>query len=175
VRRIACLLALVPLVAACGSTTHATGSTSTGTISVHVTTTTSTPSPTVAAGGGRTLYLGGDWAVVSRGHTAVALHLVGSRWKPDRTRRVEVVFLGPAAVTTTIPQIAAELTAKTPLVESGLWVDGVEIDVKGGGTETSGTIYGAPASKLQPGVHIAVAYARTATAATAVARVFRVR
>ena len=67
-------------------------------------------------------------------------------------------------------------SASTPLVESGLWVDGAELLEKGGGlTATRGTIYGAPSSALAHGKHLAVAYARTATAATAVARVFHVR
>ena len=47
---------------------------------------------------------------------------------------------------------------------------------KGGGlSPTHGTIYGAPSAELAPGEHVAVAYARTATAATAVTRVFVVR
>jgi hypothetical protein len=47
---------------------------------------------------------------------------------------------------------------------------------KGGGLSAKrGTIYGAPAAALAPGKHLAVAYARTATEATAVARAFTVR
>ena len=74
------------------------------------------------------------------------------------------------------PQVAAELRAPTKLAESALWVDGVELLEKGGGLQpTHGTIYGAPNAELAPGEHVAVAYARTATAATAVTRVFVVR
>jgi len=74
-----------------------------------------------------------------------------------------------------MPQVAAELTAPTPLVESGLWVDGVELLEKGGSlSPRRGTIYGAPATPLAKGTHTAVAYARTATQATAVAWTFRV-
>ena len=46
--------------------------------------------------------------------------------------------------------------------------------MKGGGSPRTGTIYGAPAAPLAPGPHVAVAYGRTATAATAVAWTFRV-
>jgi hypothetical protein len=72
--------------------------------------------------------------------------------------------------------VAAELSAPGPLVESALWVDGVELLEKGGGlTATRATIYGAPVAPLRRGRHVAVAYARTATTGTAVAKVFRVR
>jgi hypothetical protein len=142
------------------------------------TTTTAAPPPDPAAAieGSETLYQGGAWAVVVNGDRAVALHLTGGEWEPDRSGRVRVTFLGPTGTVAPISQVAAELTAKTPLVESGLWIDGAELLVKGGGLTTKrGTIYGAPSSALARGKHLAVAYARTATAATAVARVFRVR
>ncbi|MBA3841802.1 MAG: hypothetical protein H0X39_04140, partial [Actinobacteria bacterium] len=125
--------------------------------------------------GGKTLYRGGDWAVVVDGSRAVALHLVAGTWRPDRSGRVQVEFLGPHATAAPTPQVAAQLSASSPLVESALWVDGHELTAKGGGlTPTRGTIYGAPDAPLSKGKHVAVAYARTATAATAVARAFRV-
>ena len=133
------------------------------------------PSPATAVGGGHTLYRGGDWAVVAKGSSAVALHLVGDVWRPDRTGRVKITLLGPRGVVAPTTQAAAELSASAPLVESGMWVDGVELLVKGGGlTSSRGTIYGATNS-LAKGKHVVVAYARTATAATAVAQTFRVR
>jgi hypothetical protein len=140
-------------------------------------TTTAPPSdPASAVGGGTTLYQGGAWAVVVKGDAAVALHLAGGEWEPDRSGRVKVSLLGTHGTVAPISQVAAELSASTPLVESGLWVDGVELLEKGGGlTSTRGTIYGAPSSALPSGKHLAVAYARTATSATAVSRVFRVR
>jgi hypothetical protein len=88
---------------------------------------------------------------------------------------VKIQFLGPKGIATPIPQVAAELAAPTQLVESGLWVDGVELVAKGGGLSPKrGTIYGAPSGPLSPGSHVAVAYARTAAAATAVARAFKI-
>lgn len=132
-----------------------------------------TPDP-AAAIGGRTLYRGGDWAVVTKGSSAVALHLDGDVWRPDRTGRVKVDLLGPHGVQPPTTQVAAQLSAPTKLVESGLWVDGVELLVKGGGlSPTRGTIYGAT-NGLARGKHVVVAYARTANAATAIARTFTV-
>jgi len=40
---------------------------------------------------------------------------------------VKVSFLGPTGTVAPISQVAAELSAHAPLVESGLWVDGVEL------------------------------------------------
>jgi len=133
------------------------------------------PAPTSAAEG-TVLYEGGDWAVVTFGDQAVALRFRNGAWHPDRTNRVKVSFLGPDSPAPPLPQVAAELRAPTRLAESALWVDGVELLEKGGGlAPTHGTIYGAPSAELQPGEHVAVAYARTETAGTAVARVFVVR
>jgi hypothetical protein len=167
VRRLAVLLVLSVALSGCGGSSH---NGATGTTSDNV------AGPAAAAGGGETLYRGGDWAVVVDGSKAVALHLSGGEWQPDRTRRVQVEFLGPHAISTATPQVAAELRASSRLVESGLWVDGVELVAKGGGLSPKrGTIYGAPGGPLSPGEHLAVAYARTAAAATAVARAFKVR
>jgi hypothetical protein len=167
VRLLAVLVVLSFVLSGCGGSSNkatATGAT-TNTVS----------DPAAAAGGGKTLYRGGDWAVVVDGSKAVALHLIGGEWQPDRTGRVKVELLGPKAIATPTPQVAAELTAPTQLVESGMWVDGVELVAKGGGLSPKrGTIYGAPSRPLSPGAHIAVAYARTAAAATAVARAFDV-
>jgi hypothetical protein len=133
------------------------------------------PSPTSAVDG-TVLYEGGDWAIVTSGNDAVALRFRNGAWHPDRTKTVKVTFLGPDSPAPALPQVAAELRAPTRLAESALWVDGVELLAKGGGlTPTRGTIYGAPGAPLAPGEHVAVAYARTATAGTAVSRVFVVR
>jgi hypothetical protein len=164
-RLVAVSLAVVAVSTSCGSMS-----------SDETTTTTAAPPSPAAAVGGHTLYRGGSWAVVVTGGRAVALRLVGDAWKPDRSGRVKVSFLGPHAKSVAMPQVAATISAKSPLVESALWVDGVELLEKGGGlSPKNGTIYGAPAAALAPGKHLAVAYARTATAATAVARAFTVR
>ncbi len=115
------------------------------------------------------LYAAESWGVVLKGTDATTVHLVRGHWRPDRSDRVKIEILGPkpGGQAPRLPQVAAQLTAPTSLVESGLWVDGQELVVKGGGTPTRGTIYGAPAKPLAAGRHVAVAYARTGTAGTA--------
>ena len=154
------LLLLVLLLAACGGGKHAA-----------TTTVASVPTP----GPGTVLYSNPPWAVVLDGDKATALHLVHNTWVPDTSGKVKITVLGPKGVARPTPQVAAELSAKAPLVESALWVDGVELLEKGGGlTPTRGTIYGAPTAPLAKGKHVGVAYARTADHATAVAWTFHV-
>ena len=121
-------------------------------------------------------YSSGDWAVVVKGDTAVVAHRVSGAWQADRSGAVKVEILGPSTTQpqAPTPQVAAQLVSTTPLVESALWIDGVEVLEKGGGSPTRGTIYGAPAAPLLPGKHLLVAYARTTSHGTAVARVFHV-
>ena len=165
------MLKLVPVLLVAAAATGCGSATTSPT----TTTTAPPPDPAAAVGGGETLYQGGAWAVVVKGDSAVALHLVGGEWEPDRSGKVKVSFLAPKGTVAPISQVAAELSARTSLVESGLWIDGAELLEKGGGLTTKrGTIYGAPSSALARGKHLAIAYARTATAATAVARVFHV-
>jgi hypothetical protein len=126
-------------------------------------------------GPGTTLYAGGDWAVVLDGAKATAFHRVNGTWDPDTSGAVKIRILGPDGTALSTPQVAAELSAKKPLVESGMWVDGKELLAKGGGlTATRGTIYGAPGAPLAKGKHVAVAYGRTSEHATAVGWSFRV-
>lgn len=127
-------------------------------------------------GPGSVVYHGSGWAVVLDGGKATAERLVDGKWVPDRSGAVAISILGPRPGSTGNPgmlQVAAELSARRPLAESALWVDGVELLEKGGGlTPNRGTIYGAPAEALKPGKHTAVAYGRTAAHATAVAWTF---
>jgi ABC-type glycerol-3-phosphate transport system substrate-binding protein len=158
VRRLALLLSALVL-AGCGGS------------SAMVTTTSAAAPP----GPGTTLYAGGDWAVVLDGDKATAFHRVAGTWNADTSGAVKIRILGPDGAVAARPQVAAELSAKQPLIESGMWVDGKELVVKGGGlTATKGTIYGAPGAPLTKGTHVAVAYARTAVHAAAVAWSFRV-
>jgi ABC-type glycerol-3-phosphate transport system substrate-binding protein len=154
------LVALALALAGCGSSAE-TG------------TTTNASGP---PGPGKTLYAGGDWVVLLDGDTATAFHKVGEAWRAERTGAVKIRILGPDGTVARTPQVAVELSAKKPLIESGMWVDGNELPVKGGGlTTTRGTIYGAPGTPLDPGEHVAVAYGRTAEHATAVGWTFRVK
>jgi hypothetical protein len=145
VRRIALLVAVAVVLAGCGSSSSS-----------------------------KPLYESGDWRVVVNKDSAIAEHRVDGKWQADTSGSVHISILGPHATAAATPQVAAELSASSPLVESGLWVDGTELLEKGGGTSTRGTIYGAPPAPLAKGPHVAVAYARTATHATAVAWSFRV-
>jgi len=143
-----------------------------------VTTTTEAAGPgpeTLLGAGARTLYAGGDWAVVVRGARVVVAHRIGGRWLLDQTHAVRIDILGPHGVVAPVSQAAVELRAARPLVESGLWVDGRELDVKGGGLEPNrGTIYAAT-PKLAPGRHRAVGYGRTDAGGGAVTWTFTVR
>jgi len=137
--------------------------------------TTTSAAPAAPPGPGSTLYAGGDWAVVVDDGDATAFHRDGGTWRPDRSGAVKIRVLGPDGTAARIPQVAAEISATKPLIESGMWVDGVELPVKGGGiTPKKGTIYGAPSAPLAKGKHVAVAYGRTSEHATAVAWSFRV-
>jgi hypothetical protein len=127
---------------------------------------------------GTPLYAGGPWAVVVQHGKATAYHQVGKDWRPDTTHNVKIDILGPKPGSSqgSIPQLAVQISGNAPLVESGMWVDGQELTVKGGGMKpTVGTIYGAPDTALAKGTHTAVAYGRTDAHATAVAWTFRVR
>ena len=136
---------------------------------------TTTTTASAPPGPGKTLYAGGPWAVVVDGGKATAFHQIEGTWRPDTSSAVEIRILGPHGTAPRQPQVAAEISAKKPLVESGLWVDGEELPVKGGGvTPTRGTIYGTTGGPLAKGKHLAVAYGRTDQHATAVAWSFRV-
>jgi hypothetical protein len=159
VRRLV-LFAVVLVLAGCGGSKHDA-----------VTTT----APPALAGVGRVLYQGSEWAVAVQGTKATAYHLVGGKWVADRGGEPKIDILGPRPGSTVaaVTQVAFEVTAKSDIADTAMWVDGVEVPGKGGGlTPKRGTIYGAPAARLKPGTHVAVAYGRTAVHATAVAWTF---
>jgi hypothetical protein len=158
VRRLLLVL-LVAALAGCGSK-HATATTSA-----------TAPPP------GDVLYQGSEWAVAVDGDTATAYRLVGGAWQADRSGEPRLDVLGPkpGSKAPSLPQVAFEAAGKTDLADTAMWLDGVELLGKGGGlTPKRGTIYGAPTAKLRRGTHRVVAFARTATHASAVAWTFRV-
>jgi hypothetical protein len=174
----------VALLAGCGGGSKTTTTTTS-------TTTAAVPAPADAmraliakdpslAGKVETLYESSGWAVV-QSHApgkanAVAFRLVGNKWVRDQSDTIDLTILGPqpGATAQKLPQVAMQFSGKIPFVESGLWVDGMELLEKGGGSPTRGTIYGAPAANLKAGEHVAVGYARTALSGHAVAWVFKV-
>jgi len=177
------LLAVVLVLAGCGSTKHAVAPPKTplppkpaGAMRTFA----NAHEPAFVGGKVQTLYQGTSWSVVQvtkNGHAlAEAFELLGGHWKPDTSDNVKIQILGPqpGSKATKMPQVAIQFTAPAQFVESALWVDGTELQEKGGGTPTRGTIYGAPAKNLASGLHVAVGYARTATTGTAVAWIFHV-
>ena len=158
------LIALVAVLAACGGAKHAGGNT--------IASETKTPPP------GDVVYQGTSWAVAVSGTKALAYHDVGGRWIADHSGDPKLDILGPkpGQKVAATPQVAFQVTAKTDIVDTALWVDGVEVLGKGGGlTPKRGTIYGAPGKPLKPGPHLAVAYARDAKHGHAVAWAFTAR
>lgn len=154
------LFAVVLVLAGCGGSKHDA-----------VTTT----APPALAGVGRVLYQGSEWAVAVQGAKATAYHLAGGHWAADRGGEPKLEILGPkpGSRVAAIAQVAFQVTAKTDIADTAMWVDGVEVPGKGGGlTPKKGTIYGAPGKALKPGTHVAVAYGRTAVHANAVAWTF---
>jgi hypothetical protein len=132
------------------------------------------------AGKVTTLYESSGWSVVQsvapgKAH-AVAFQLIRNRWVPDQSGNVKIQILGPqpGSVAAKLPQAAIQFTGPQPFFESSIWIDGVALQVQGGGSARKGTIYGAPAAPLKPGEHVAVGYARTNLTGTATAWVFKV-
>jgi hypothetical protein len=149
------------LAAGCGSSKHAA---------------TTTAPATPASPPGKVLYQGAAWAVSLQGARATAWHLAGGRWHADRSGDPHIDILGPKPGSRAhrIPQVAFQVTGRTDLVDTAMWVDGVEVLGKGGGlTPRRGTVYGAPTTPLKKGTHTAVAYGRDAGHATAGAWIFR--
>ena len=156
------LVALALVLAGCGGSKHASAP--------PVAT-----SPTLT-GAGHVLYQGSEWAVAVDGSKATAYHFAGGKWVADRSGGPRIDILGPkpGSKVAALPQVAFQVTGRTDLADTALWVDGVEVLGKGGGlTPKRGTVYGAPAHPLKPGTHVAVAYGRTNVHATAVAWTFK--
>jgi hypothetical protein len=134
------------------------------------------PGPQALLGSGsKALYVGGDWAVVLHGSRVAVTHRIAGTWLLDTSRAVRIDILGPHGTVAPVSQAAVELRGNAPLVESGIWVDGHDLSVKGGGLDPNrGTIYGAT-PKLAPGRHRAVGYGRTDACGGAVTWTFTVR
>jgi hypothetical protein len=130
-------------------------------------------------GGGnkpKTLYTAAGWTITLAGDKPTLYHYVNDKWVVDRSHAVTIEILGPEPneKAPNPPQIAIAMHSKQPLRDYATWIDDLRIFEKGGGSPTNYTIYGAPANPLDPGTHLAVGYARTASGGTVVAWTFRV-
>lgn len=120
--------------------------------------------------------LGGGWSVAwtvvgGKGYAAV-FH----DGKPAKGVRVTPIGPDPGESVGRIPQVAAGMKASAAIVDYSLFVDDQALDAKGGGLRPQDvTIYGAPASSLSPGPHVALAVARAGDSAGAAVWPFTVR
>jgi hypothetical protein len=116
-------------------------------------------------------------AAVARGPEAyaAALRLENGLWRVELGSpiRIEPLRPKPGEAVSRRTQLAAEVSAGTPLVEAGLWLDGLAFPSRGGGqTPSELTMFG-ETSGLARGPHSVVAFASTATNAAARAWSFR--
>jgi hypothetical protein len=133
--------------------------------------------------------VGGGWAVAwavgthtAEGTTetmayAVPLQRTGGRWLAEISPAIQVRPLGPDQGETVgaTPQVAAELKAPEPIVDSSLLVDGAPLEIESGGPSSNFiSMFGAPREPLAAGRHVAVAFARAGTDAAARAWTFEV-
>ncbi len=110
------------------------------------------------------------------GAYAVALKAVGNRYRAVVVSPVRIRPLGPDPGSTQgrVTQVAAEFSAPKPIVQAGLWVDGIAIPAEPNGPPRRFTAYGTT-WKLKPGWHNVVAFAEAGGSGTATAWTFRVR
>jgi hypothetical protein len=116
-------------------------------------------------------------AAVGRGsHVyAAALRMEKGLWHVELDAPLQVLPLRPKPGETVQrrTQLAAEVKAGTPILEAGLWLDGLAFPTRGGGpTSNALTMFGETA-QLSPGVHTVIAFASTAAHAAAQAWSFR--
>jgi hypothetical protein len=107
---------------------------------------------------------------------AVALERIQGAYKASIVSPVKIEPLGPdpGSRQPSITQVAAQFSAPKPIVQAGLWVDGKAIAADPRGTSRKYTAFGAT-PKLKPGRHSVVAFAESASSATARAWTFRVK
>jgi hypothetical protein len=118
-------------------------------------------------------------AAVARGSTvyAAALRLERGLWRVELESPVGIEPLRPKPGETVSrrTQLAAEVTAGSPILEAGLWLDGVAFPSRGGGpTANALTMFGETRT-LSRGRHTVVAFASTAAHATARAWPFQAK
>jgi hypothetical protein len=107
---------------------------------------------------------------------AAALRQEGGLWRLELGSSVQVEPLRPKPGETVArrTQLAAEVRAGTPIIEAGLWLDGLAFPTRGGGPTASALTMFGETSGLRRGHHSVVAFASTSASATARAWAFRV-
>jgi hypothetical protein len=106
---------------------------------------------------------------------AAALRLEDGLWGVELggSMRIEPLRPKPGETVVRRTQLAAEVTAGSPIVEAGLWLDGLAFPSRGGGASPNTlTMFGETAS-LAGGAHTVVAFASTNANASARAWAFR--
>jgi hypothetical protein len=106
---------------------------------------------------------------------AAALRREGGLWRVELASPIQIQPLRPKPGERVLrrTQLAAEVTAGTPIVEAGLWLDGLAFPSRGGGqTPSELTMFG-ETSVLARGPHLVIAFASTRTNASARAWAFR--
>jgi hypothetical protein len=118
-------------------------------------------------------------AAVARGSTvyAAALRLERGLWRVELGSpiRIEPLRPDPGETVSRRTQLAAEVTAGSPILEAGLWLDGLAFPSRGGGpTPNALTMFGETPT-LPRGRHTVVAFASTAAHAAARAWPFQAK
>jgi hypothetical protein len=106
---------------------------------------------------------------------AAALRVENGLWRVELGSPIQIEPLRPkpGERVSRRTQLAAEVEAGTPIVEAGLWLDGVAFPSRGGGqTPSQLTMFG-ETSMLARGWHSVVAFASTAANASARSWTFR--
>ena len=120
--------------------------------------------------------LGGGWKVSWRADGTDAR--IQKDGKDVSTGGIRLRVLGPKRGETvgTIPQVAVEIArASDGALQNSVLVDGAPLDVKSAQYGKRVTLYGAPASSLSPGRHVAVAAVAVGESGAATAWAFTVR
>jgi hypothetical protein len=118
-------------------------------------------------------------AALARGSTvyAAALRLERGLWRVELESPIGIEPLRPKPGETVArrTQLAAEVTAGSPILEAGLWLDGLAFPSRGGGpTPDALTMFGETPT-LSPGSHTVIAFASTAAHAAARAWPFQAK
>jgi hypothetical protein len=116
-------------------------------------------------------------AAVGRGSRvyAAALRLENGLWRVELDAPLQLVPLrpNPGEVVQRRTQLAAEVKAGMPILEAGIWLDGLAFPTRGGGPTSSALTMFGEAAALSRGPHTVIAFASTAAHAAARAWSFR--